>query len=325
MSKRNIENKKSDIYLVSAIITTHNREPKIVARAVKSVLKQTYKNIELIVVDDSSSTYPLRAEVELSIHAISDKIVYIKHEVSRGACAARNTGLSYSHGYYVGFLDDDDEWMPLKIEEQLKGFYNDQIAMVYSQLFFVDDISGVKYFGKKHANQAERGRIFKQLLKGNIVGPTSNPLLKKECIERVGGFDVLMESSQDFDLWLRIAMKYSVEYIDKPLLIYHIHPIYRITTDADRKINGMNRINNKYSEYINKDREVWYMQHIQLIPFYLKKYGRKKALIMWAECVRRKPFSLNNIKKFGHIVLGDDLYRVIRTFLASVYHRIKSC
>lgn len=325
MSKRNIENKNSDIYLVSAIITTHNREPEIVVRAVKSVLKQTYKNIELIVVDDSSSSYSLRAEVERSIRDLSDKIVYIKHEVSCGACVARNTGLRHSHGYYVGFLDDDDEWMPHKIEEQLKGFYDDRIAMVYSQIYFVDDISGVKYLGKKFARQAISGKIFEQLLKHNIVGPTSNPLIKKDCLDRVGGFDVLMESSQDYDLWIRIAMKYSIEYLDKPLLVYHLHSEYRISADTDRRISGIKRINRKYSEYINEDSDTWYMQYIHLVPLYLKKYGRKKALIMWAKCVKRKPFSLNNIKRFGQIVLGYDVYRVIRTFLANVYHRIRSC
>ena len=124
--------------LVSAIITTHNREPDMVLCAVKSVLSQTYQNIELIVVDDSSPSFAQRAEVERSVRSASDDILYLKHEVCQGACAARNTGLSHARGYYIGFLDDDDEWLSTKIEEQLKGFSDDNIALVYGRIIFFD-------------------------------------------------------------------------------------------------------------------------------------------------------------------------------------------
>ena len=78
--------------LVSVIITTHNREPDLVLRAVYSVLNQTYQNIELIVVDDSSPSFAQRAEVEQKVLSVSNDILYLKHEVCQGACAARNTG-----------------------------------------------------------------------------------------------------------------------------------------------------------------------------------------------------------------------------------------
>ena len=97
--------------LVSAIITTHDRDPETVIRAVNSVLCQTYGKIELIVVDDSSAKYPKRNAVENAVRAASSDIVYIRHAENRGSCAARNTGLAHANGYYVAFLDDDDEWL----------------------------------------------------------------------------------------------------------------------------------------------------------------------------------------------------------------------
>ena len=81
----------------------------VVLRAVNCALSQTYDNTECIVVDDSTSDFPQRDEVEKAVLQASGKIKYIKHETNMGGCAARNTGLAISKGYYVAFLDDDDE------------------------------------------------------------------------------------------------------------------------------------------------------------------------------------------------------------------------
>lgn len=303
--------------LVSAIITTHNRKPDMVLRAVNSVLNQTYQNIELIVVDDSSSFFAQRAEVEQSVRSASDDILYLKHENCQGACAARNTGLSHAKGYYVGFLDDDDEWAPTKIEEQLKGFLDDETALVYSRIELIDDKSGK---GSITNNRGKSGYIFETLIKNNIIGTTSNPLIKYECIETVGDFDVLFESCQDYDLWLRLALRYPVQFIDTPLIRYHIHPGKRISTVAEKKIQGYERLNLKYASYINKDNDTWYMRHCDLIPYYLEQYGKRKALKLFISCIRKCPgYFLGNSKLLARIILGNDLY--IR--LVTLYHILR--
>ena len=305
--------------LVSAIITTHNREPGLVLRAVNSVLNQTYQNIELIVVDDSSPSFTQREEVERSIRSISDDIVYLKHEFCQGACAARNTGLNHANGYYVGFLDDDDEWVPTKIEEQIKGFCDNNIGLVYSQIILIDDENHTERLG---APRHENGYVFEKLLKRNIIGSTSNPLIKKDCLESVGGFDALMESCQDYDLWLRIALKYPVQIIDAPLLIYHIHPGKRISTDDKKRINGIERIFSKYADYFKNDNEAWYARSIMLIPHYQKLYGRKKALALWISCVKKCPGKIpDNFKKLVAIVFGIDSYSYAR--LVALYHMLR--
>ena len=114
--------------LVSAVITACNRNIDILERAVKSVANQTYPHIEIIVVDDSSSKAPGRKEIEQYLTSKYD-LRYIRHPKTLGACAARNTGLSVSKGSYIAYLDDDDEWLPTKIERQLTGFTDKSIAL----------------------------------------------------------------------------------------------------------------------------------------------------------------------------------------------------
>ena len=272
--------------LVSAIITTHNREPELVQRAVRSVLNQTYQGIELIVVDDSAPSFAWRAEVEQAVRSLSEGILYLKHETCRGACAARNTGLGHARGTFVGFLDDDDEWMPTKVEEQLKGFADENTAIVYSQVIYVREDPHTEKLGSP---RTESGYIFEKLLRFNFIGPTSGPLLRKACVDAVGGFDEQMASSQDYDLWLRLTRKYPVQLVDLPLLRCHFHAGKRILSDDEKRIKGIELILSKYADDFSKDNEAWYSRGSMLVPHYLRVYGRKKALGLWSTCVKKCP------------------------------------
>lgn len=301
--------------LVSAIITTHNRSSQYVLRAINSVLRQSYDNIEIIVVDDSTNNFSQRSEVEHVIRQCSKDIIYIKHRNNKGACAARNTGLMVSKGYYVAFLDDDDEWLPSKIEEQVKGFSDNSIAMVYAGFIVIDETINKKYIS---SNDYKKGYVFTSLLKNNFVGNTSNPLIKKECIDKVGFFDVKMQSAQEYDLWLRIAMRYPVNHIKKPLLYYYIHNDKRISTDVDKKIAGFERINDKYNYFIEDDDETWYMRHKVLIPLYVKKGWDKKAYSLWYKCVKKFPLNIfKNFKLFLIIFFG------FNSLVYRIYHKTK--
>ena len=292
--------------LVSAIITTHNRAPGMVLRAVNSALNQTYTNMELIIVDDSDNDFPERDEVERVVREASDRIRYIRHEESRGGCAARNTGLAQAKGYYVAFLDDDDEWLPRKTEEQMKGFTDQSIAIVYCGCRIINQATGEKYIRK---NQFRRGKVYDELLITNFIGGTSNPLIKKECIEEVGGFDELMESAQDYDLWLRLSQRYSVNYIETPLINYYIHTGKRISTDTDRKIAGYERIIHKYHDDLIKNNMAWYSAHRQLLYFHIRKYGRRRSISLWLQCIKMMPGQITrHIKDFLLIILGPDCY-----------------
>ena len=317
----NTDNNQNDKKLVSAIITTHERKPETVLRAVNSVLNQTYSNMEIIVVDDSSPSFRRRFDVKQSVCGASDKIIYIVNEFSLGACASRNKGLSSASGYYVAFLDDDDEWLPNKIEEQLKGFLDDSIALVYNPIIVVDEENCCERIIN---TESESGYIFRKLLKSNIIGSTSNPLIKKSCLETIGNFDLQFESCQDYDLWLRLALRFPVQYIELPLLRYHNHSDIRISLDSEKLISGHKRLNLKYADYINNDNDTWYIRHSFLIPHYLKKYGRKKAFSLWISCVKKRPVKLfRNIDLLNYIVFGFNSYKVLRKPLARLYRGIR--
>src|SRR5438132_12765470 len=102
---------------VSVIIATHNRA-RLLRRAIHSVLAQTFEDWELLVVDDGSTDNTETIAVSLQ----DLRICYLRHEVNRGLSAARNTGIRISRGEYVAFLDDDDEWLPKKLERELEVF-----------------------------------------------------------------------------------------------------------------------------------------------------------------------------------------------------------
>src|SRR5699024_744473 len=126
--------------LVSVIIPTFKRKKEIVRRAVKSVMAQTYQNIEIIIVDDSPEEFQGSIKIKEYLDSLKDeRVKYIKHSENKGANAARNTGIRNSKGNFLAFLDDDDEWLPMKIEKQIQQFKCDQIGMVYCPYLIVNE------------------------------------------------------------------------------------------------------------------------------------------------------------------------------------------
>jgi len=276
--------------LISVVITTHKREPSIVERAVRSVLAQTYENIELFVVDDSPSDYPYREEVRKTVEKYADKNVkYIEHEQCMGACAARNTGLEHCSGEFIAFLDDDDEWKPLKLEKQLRGFIEEKIALVYCAWEVKDDTTGVSIYPEFRCMS---GKIYTELIKENFVGSTSYPLLRRSALEEIGGFDIVMQSAQDFDVWLRLAQRYEVNYVNEPLAVYHIHAGERITTNNLKKINGLERLNEKNKEYLLQNKAARHIRQMKLVPLYAGNHQIKKALKIWFRAMFLQPLKV---------------------------------
>lgn len=115
--------------MISVIIPTYNRRNTL-KRAISSVLRQTYQDIEIIVVDDASTddTYSYM----VSQYGEAENIIYIRNEENVGQSAARNIGVRYARGKYVAFLDSDDEWMETKLEKQINALQNSRTEVCYS-------------------------------------------------------------------------------------------------------------------------------------------------------------------------------------------------
>ena len=284
---------------VSVIVTTYKREPKMVKRAVDSILNQSYKELEVIVVDDSPPDYCMRDEVRNTIESMGDRVRYISHKKNLGACAARNTGIENAHGEFVAFLDDDDEWLPTKLEKQMLKFDYPKVGLVYCASFKCYD-NGVRETKKLvwHADS-----IFIELLRENFIGSTSFVVVRKDIVIEAGMFDENMKSAQDYDMWVRVVQISDIDYVDEPLVNYYVHDGENISGNPKNKVQGLERFNQKYWEFISKDDETKWIRIIKLAPMYAWDGQYLKAIKTYITAVVIKPFNfVENIKYFKRTV-----------------------
>lgn len=287
---------------VTAVITTHKRAPEIVERALRSILGQTYPNMEIIVVDDSPAEYELRSAVKSMVESYADKnVTYIAHEHCMGACAARNTGMEAANGEFIGYLDDDDEWLPSKIEDQIKAFDSENVALVYCGSLTINDATGEI---KERERLYSREKIYETLLcTRNFIGSTSFPLIRTAALEKIGGFDVEMQSAQDYDVWVRLAKEYAVNYVAKPLVRYHFHEGEQISKNPERIIAGIEKIISKNSDFLKRHAHAYWINYMVLVSGYARLGKRKKAFSIWFKTIFKAPFRFVDNAKYLYAII----------------------
>lgn len=213
--------------LVSAIITTHNRKD-LLQRAINSVFAQTYSNIELIVVDDHSEDGTSEICQDTRV-----KYIYIPKEESRGGNYARNLGIKASKGEYCAFLDDDDYWLPTKIEKQVSLIEKMDCELVHCGRR--KEI--VKSVGIEYRDVLPKpdhwGDMHKKILQ-TICTTTTNILAKREALVDVGMFDENLLFWQEYELTIRLAQRKPFYFVNEPLSVYRVD------------IRDSNRLTNKY-------------------------------------------------------------------------------
>jgi glycosyltransferase involved in cell wall biosynthesis len=202
--------------LVSVIIPNYNYA-NYLREAIESVLSQTYTNIEIIVVDDGSKDNS--AEV---LQEFGDKITVIFQQ-NAGVSVARNNGVANSKGEFIAFLDADDVWLAEKIEKQVK-------------LFSADEMLGLVHVGVQdidaNGNNLDihldglSGEVSHEILlleRAVVLGGGSGLMITKKSFDEVGGFDLRLSTSADWDLFYQISSLYQVGFIEEILLKYRIH------------------------------------------------------------------------------------------------------
>lgn len=193
---------------ISVIIPTYNRKNTL-PRAVESVLNQTYKPVEIIIVDDGSTdgTKEWFSEMYPLVHYI--------YQVNSGVSLARNTGINSARGDWIALLDSDDEWLPDKLEIQVKLLQNNaELRFCHTNEIWIRNGVRINQM-KKH--QKYGGNIFKKCLDICRISPSSS-LFHTSVIKDVGLFDESLDVCEDYDLWLRITAKYPVLFLDQPLI-----------------------------------------------------------------------------------------------------------
>lgn len=200
---------------VSIIIPAYQSAGTI-AEAVNSALAQTFKDIEIIIIDDGSTDNLAEA-----LEQFFGQIIYLRQD-NKGASAARNEGIRHASGEIIAFLDADDIWLPEKLALQLPLFEKDpRVGAVFGNVFFLSRgrIQSKTYFD---LYTPFRGNIFLELFTQNFI-PMPSVLVRRKVLEQVGLFDESCHA-EDYRLWLQIANYWLFDYLENPVAIYRVSP-----------------------------------------------------------------------------------------------------
>ncbi len=289
------------------IIPTYQRSD-FLARAIRSVLSQSYTNIEIIVVDDNQGEDSFRLATKQKIKDFSHRIKYIEHKKNMGVVQARNTGILNANGDYISFLDDDDEWMSSKLETQLKLF--DQLPSSY----------GLVYCGYNAVDKdTETKRVFKPKYRGDLtnilginhIGSPSVVLCKREYVTNVNGFNEKIIYREDLDFYYRLSKICYFDFVPSPLVNYHIHSGSESKNNAIRLI-GMLGFIKIYSNELKTSKIRWSEIMERLGELYLLNNQKLKSLKSFSEAFLNRPLRLKILAKLLLSILGSSNYIKIK-------------
>ena len=237
-----MKRQKGQPALVSAVITTFNRQ-EMAKRAVRSAVVQSYRPIEIIVVEDGSNS---GVEEWLQEEGLKH-VRYVRHESRRGLGAARNTGFRKARGEYVAYLDDDDEWMPEKLAKQIERFdmESDICGVVYCAAIIISSQGEMIEENRPRLS----GDIKQAIHERGLFTIPSSCVFRKEAIERVGGYDEAISSHIDHDIWLQLAREnYACTYVDECLVKVYQHLGYTMTEDHRARVRATQQFCDKWEQ-----------------------------------------------------------------------------
>jgi glycosyltransferase involved in cell wall biosynthesis len=295
--------------LVSIVIPTHNR-PILAARAVESALAQSYRNIEIHVVDDGSDPpyVPGTASVKLTRHA-----------VALGVCAARNAGLAAARGDLVTFLDDDDMLDPSMIEKSVTALNESTLAppvAVLSGMRWVLD-NGIETHITKPPRELKRGsKWFLEPIPADCSFSTHNTLVvPRQVITSIGGFDQNLWSYQHFDLFLRLNEVCSLIGLQEPLYIVRQHAGARLTKNIAIRAQSMDyAIRKNYAIFAGNRRKLAHLLSATGAA-YLRAGNRWPAIWFTFRGIANYPMRTRSWYYFVAAVVGIKSSRFIKSIL----------
>jgi glycosyltransferase involved in cell wall biosynthesis len=221
-------------YDISVIIPTYKR-PKLIIKTINSLLNQTFKNFQIIVVDDNGLGSIDQIKTKKHVNGLKlQQLSYYSMETNSGAPTARNFGASKAIGKYIAFLDDDDIWDEKKLELQFQCI----IKHPNSPLCYSKMLLETKDKLKKFRTWFYFGKCNKRIIMGNYIGSSSNPLVSKRHFNIINGFDVSLPSCQDWDLWYRLIQIGDPIFVNEFLVTINREPIERISTNKLKVLNG---------------------------------------------------------------------------------------
>lgn len=298
--------------LVSVVIPTFQRSEFLI-RAIDSVLNQSYKNIEVIVVDDNDgeNEYRKSNQENLSRYIQSDKIIYLKHSQNKGLPAARNTGIKESKGKFVAFLDDDDEWLEKKLEKQIMLF--DKLDESYGVVGSFWKVINEFDHNERIRTIKYRGDLSK-ILALNHFCPPSMVIVKRKYLEEVNLFDENFRWRQDVELYYRLSFVCKFDFVEEVLVNYYQHP-NAMSTNFEKKLDAVIKYIDKHGLSIKQNKLPWSEINGYLGELYMINGAKSKALKCLSISIMNRPFHLSNYGKLIYaIFLNKDQYKEKRNF-----------
>ena len=284
---------------VSVIIPAYNAS-KFIREAIDSVLNQTYKDYEIIVVDGRDGSTDSTREI---VAEYGDAVRYF-HQENRGLSDARNKGILNSKGEYIAFLDSDDLWFENKLALQVEFLDSHRdVGLVFSDSLFktYGDVTAMeqRLVGRRFFQTAKpyRGEVLCQLFVVNFI-PVLTVLVRKECLLKVGLFKMEYDSAEDYDLWLRVSRVFKVDYIDEPLAIYRIRGD-SLVHKSDRLLSNLILIKKNVLEsepqllkrFSRKEMDkIFYRFHVRLGNYFLFNHEHEKARGKYREYLSLNPY-----------------------------------
>ena len=280
----------------------YNRRDLVTSSA-DSVLQQTYPDVELVMINDGSTDGSAEVLDNYAIRA-PDRVTVI-HQKNTGQVVARNNGIAAAKGQYIAFLDSDDTWEHDKLEKQIPLF-QDGVGLVYSGIYEVDESGEVVQ--KVIPPKSMRGDIYQHLLvKNGMTG--GSVIVTREALNHVGLFDSELRAAENWDLWIRIAKKYKVDFVSEPLVRYLKHP-GNMSSETNIMLQASSQV---YAKHLGKDDTDPSLKYIRkqayAYLFYcsgVSAFGRRdyrRARKEFLTCWRYVP------------LFGDSFLRYLRTFL----------
>ena len=275
--------------MLTAVVPTYNRA-RMLGRALRSVLSQTYESFEVIVVDDGSID-----ETESVVRDFQDpRVRYVRHETNAGVSVARNTGVRMAKARWVVFLDSDDEMLPTLLEQvnQAVEQATEDVGFLWCGLQRIREHEG----GRETVRQevwnpvfGSREEAYRCFLKNRHFGSCSGFGVKVSAYWAVGGFDEGLAQVEDVDLLLRLVRRYDFTVVEDVLINYHLHKGAKVSRASAARARGYAAVMEKYRADIMGDREAAHDFYTRIWRCYYGSGHYREAQVYGWKAVRQRP------------------------------------
>ncbi|MDH3628276.1 MAG: glycosyltransferase [Acidobacteriota bacterium] len=281
---------------VSIVVTCYNYG-RFLRGCLESVLAQTYRDYEVLVIDDGSTD----DSVEIAREFVAGERIRLHERENGGQAKAKNDGIRLARGAYIAFLDADDYWESDKLQRQVELLEGGDAGVVFSRSRQVNEAG--KPVGSSSNNKyllPRRGDVTGSLIFDNFV-PFSSSVVRRECFEQLGVFDENLAMAIDWDLWLRFSIRYKFDFVDAPLFSYRVGHAGQMSKNRERRQACCDRIMERFLS-----------QHPGVVPpsvlrrahaytwanrgRYYERVDRTQAWRCHARSLRSRPFQFSAIK-----------------------------